>query len=374
MSQTTTSTNSFQVSDVEVSTKMLPELSFHAALMKFVQTPVEACSNSGGNLVGNVRSHPLIAAMHGAFCGHYPLVLSPDIIWLTITQGVASHINENAEELRHQFVAHEGQVDLVVRRDQFVKGSPHNQWPGVFTEFSEKIRDHIGSTCDLFVADFSTTGPVERAASEIVLLDAMQSYFTYEVRTLCGIPSIKLEGTVEDWQSIVFRAEKLCQHGLQWWFEDLQPILNQFVEAASGKIDRKFWDSIYKYNGSDGSGTPYVSGWVNCLFPYLWERTPMGAPRKLLPNPWIKNEPTELNGPTREVFPNTTAIAPFRWVIGMDEENLTAYDMEFIGGLVGVAQDPENLALRPEIGWAVRDAAAQSSPYGFDPENYLEEI
>jgi hypothetical protein len=29
--------------------------------------------------------------------------------------------------------------------------------------------------------------------------------------------------------------------------------------------------------------------------------------------------------------------------------------MEFLGGFVGVAQDPATLALRPEIGWAVRE-------------------
>jgi hypothetical protein len=30
--------------------------------------------------------------------------------------------------------------------------------------------------------------------------------------------------------------------------------------------------------------------------------------------------------------------------------------MEFIGGLVGIRQDPHTLRLRPEIGWAVREA------------------
>jgi hypothetical protein len=30
--------------------------------------------------------------------------------------------------------------------------------------------------------------------------------------------------------------------------------------------------------------------------------------------------------------------------------------MEFLGGFVGVAQDPETLALCPGIGWAVREA------------------
>jgi hypothetical protein len=32
--------------------------------------------------------------------------------------------------------------------------------------------------------------------------------------------------------------------------------------------------------------------------------------------------------------------------------------LEFLGGFVGVAQDQETLTLRPEIGWAVREAPA----------------
>jgi len=32
--------------------------------------------------------------------------------------------------------------------------------------------------------------------------------------------------------------------------------------------------------------------------------------------------------------------------------------MEFLGGFVGVSQDSGTLALRPEIGWAIRSADA----------------
>src|SRR5262249_21944116 len=156
--------------------------------------PVESCSRYHGKLVAEVRSHPLIGALHAAFSSHRPVTLSPDIIWLTLCQGFAHHINMNAETLRRRLVSHEGKLRLAVRRDGFVKGSPENDWPGVFAEFSEAIRAHIGDAHGLIVANFSTTGPVERAASEVVLLDSMQAFFSYEVHTICGIPSITLEG------------------------------------------------------------------------------------------------------------------------------------------------------------------------------------
>ena len=76
-----------------------------------------------GRLVAGVRSHPLIATLHTAFDEHRSVCLSPDVIWLTILQGLAHHVNANAEILRKHFVRHEGKLKIKVYRDDFVKGS-----------------------------------------------------------------------------------------------------------------------------------------------------------------------------------------------------------------------------------------------------------
>jgi hypothetical protein len=314
-------------------------------------------------LVANVRSHPLIGALHAAFATHRPICLSPDIIWLTLSQGLAHHINANAEQLRHHFVRHAGKLAVEVRRDDFVKGSPENPWPEVFAEFSSRIHEYLGEAHGWIVADFSTTGPVERAASEVVLLDAMQAFFSYEVHTACGIPRITLEGTVQDWQEIARRIQEFRRFELAWWVKPLLPILDEFVAAAGGKVRRRFWESIYKWQGSRGSGSPHVSGWVFTLFPYVSNpaaryggriggKTPASA---LCRNPWLGTYSSR-HGPGRDAFPCLPARAPFLWKhLGTD------YEMEFIGGLIGVAQDPQTLYLRPEIGWAIRQANAVAS-------------
>src|SRR5262249_25707188 len=148
---------------------------------------------------------------------HRPLCLSPDMIWLLICQGVAHHVNVHAEALRSRFVQHQGKERIVVRRDDFIKGSPENPWGEVIDEFSQRVREYIGSAHDLFVPQFSTTGPTERVTAEIVLLDAVQSYFEYVLRTLCGIPAITLEGTAEDWREVADRAQAFAKFNLEWW-------------------------------------------------------------------------------------------------------------------------------------------------------------
>lgn len=353
MIQSLMASNTFEVSEVALATKPLRKWPYPKAVSAFLSRPIEACSKYDGELVANVGNHSLIVAMHLAYGKHYPLVLSPDILWLTITQGLAQHIKKNAESLRHKFVSHQGKLRIKVVRDDFVKGSPDNPWPEVFAEFSERVREHIGESHDLIVADFSTTGPVERAASEIVLLDAMQSYFNYDFLSICGIPSITLEGTVDDWESIATRAQALAEYDLDWWIDPLMPILRQFVNAAEGRVDRAFWASMYKDNKRPCSD-PFISGWVLKLFPYLFD-----SDRRLTRNSWLEVESFR-SGPERKEFPNMPSVAPFEW-----QYFDSTFAMEFIGGLIGVSQCNSTLAVRPEIGWAIRDTKpAKKAPDG----------
>jgi hypothetical protein len=296
-------------------------------------------------------THGLVAAVHSAYSQHYPLVLTPDMIWLAIAQGFADHVNANAERLRSKFVRHQGRVNLQVRRDDFIKGSRDNPWPEVFAEFSEQIAAHIGKQRDLVVCDFSTTGPHERAASEIVLLNAMKSFFSYEFQTLCGIPEITLEGTIEDWQSIRRRVQALEEYDLSWWTTFLGPVIDQFVATAKGRPDKLFWETLYKHEG--GSGGPYVGGWINVFFPYLLAHEAATPERNDRLEAWQHSfDPNQHRAITMARIPSGVSAVPFKWqYLG---ESLA---MELLSGFVGISQDARTLAVRPAIGWAVRQGA-----------------
>lgn len=386
----------FAVSDVPLATTPLPAMPYRDALLIRLgdaeRHPLESWSQDTKTLVEINEYisgvHAFLLTLHWAYGDHRPLVLSPDMIWLLITQGFALHVHHNAEKLRHKFVAHEGKVVIQVRRDEFVKGFAGNDWEGVFGEFSYKIREHIGDTTHRFlVREFSTTGIVEKAAMEIVLMDAMQPYFIYALETGCGIPSITLEGTPEDWKQIREGAEQLAQFDLEWWTKHLLPVLDQFVEASRGNIDQHFWQEFYKLDG--GSGGPYIHGHVVNLFPYFGsrhlpdttllaelefylrqknppfteaqiayhlaeyqQRLQRGEVKSsgLYPNPFLGNTGTEFNAMKTNSVSSCVSAVPFIWnYFGQ------MFPMEFIAGFVGTAQDEETLALRPEIGWAVRE-------------------
>ena len=107
---------------------------------------------------------------------------------------------------------------------------------------------------------------MERAAAEVVLLDAMQSYFEYRCYTGCGIPSITLEGTDDDWKTLADRVQGFREFGLGSWLDVLSPILDQFARASQGDVDPAFWRSIYKFNSMSGGAV--INGWITAFFPY----------------------------------------------------------------------------------------------------------
>jgi hypothetical protein len=349
----------FTVSEVAPSRERLPSTTLVQSLQLRTKSGFEAGAANLPDLVAPTAKglHPFIETVGAAFADHYPLVLSPDDVWLCLAQGFAIHVNEHAEALRGHFVQHEGKAEIIVLRDEFRKGSPDNDWPGCFAEFSDKIAGFVGKKRDLVVADFSTTGPIERAASEIVLMSALQAYFSYVVVTRCGIPEITLLGNTEDWRSIRRRAEAFAELDLGWWTEALLPVLDHFIDASSGNVDKAVWESFYKLN--NGSGGPFVSGWINALFPYINEdrdredEPSVGVVKR---NDFARiRAPGERapygGGPRTSEFPQGFSIAPFLWkYLGTD------IPMELLGGFTGVSQSPETLAVRPAIGWAVRDA------------------
>ena len=48
-------------------------------------------------------------------------------------------------------------------------------------------------------ADFTTTSPTVKMASQIILLSSVQRYFDFECLTECGIPGIEMLGSENDW-------------------------------------------------------------------------------------------------------------------------------------------------------------------------------
>jgi len=290
--------------------------------------------------------HPLLAAVYQAYSLHKPLVLSPDSLWLTISQGVAHHMAIHGERLRNRLVAHSDRLELRFESQGWVAGTPENPWSEAFESWSAQIRDHVGAQVhDALICDFSTTTAVEKAASQVVMLDIFQKYFRYVMVCICGIPEITLRGEPSDWERLATKIDALEVFDMPWWLEHLRPLAAQFVRASNGDVDPEHWKNICKLESAYGGHL--VNGWVAKLFPYL---------RAFYHGPCTKRNPIFETGRGFQTMyaPSGLSMAPFVW---QDLQTGSARAMQALGGLVGVVEH-DDAALEPIAGWAIREASA----------------
>jgi len=306
---------------------------------------VEACDPSDGRLIP-CGFHGLAAAVHLAYSTHAPLVLSPDHAWLAIAQGLAAHVHLDPERWCRELAGGEGRRTLEIRHDALTRRAPAEEWAKVLGGFARALRSECPQFVDLLTGGFSTTGRCERLAYAVTAMDVFEPYFEYRVRTICGIPSITLEGTSADWMSVRDRAERLRSFDLAWWLEALLPLLDQFVAAAAGHAEVSWWQGFFNEMGM--SGGPYITGHIRALFPYLCYKEEK-VPRRIARQPFPRTGGDYEGVLTSDILPGGLSKVPFTWRY-LDTE----IPMEVVAGFVGIGVSSGSRGLRPEVGWAVR--------------------
>ena len=91
----------FKVSDVNQATKPLKTDSAKKIFENKLGYKIQyAPSNHLNAKFVYSANNTLIQTIQECYDNHRPLVLSPDIIWLSICQGISIHINENFDSLK----------------------------------------------------------------------------------------------------------------------------------------------------------------------------------------------------------------------------------------------------------------------------------
>ena len=297
-----------------------------------------------------------------AFDKHYSLVLSPDMIMLLISQGIATYINwteewlsmDNAERLRDKLVDFEGQKTLtIVMQGDLLE--QEKAWDWIIPAFCDSIDKNMKTAfSDLMVCDFSTTGMVERMSSQITMMESVKKFFKYKVIGMgCGIPDITLLGTPDDWRNIRSRLSRLDDLELGWWREKLEPVLDEFVKASEGNINRRFWlDMVNEYSperkteafcGSNGIIPAEYNGWFTVFFPF----TKNGDSDRIGRTPIRVTHNTKVSPEIKKV----DVLYVFVYPDGREE----IHNLELWAGFIGMEMDWENRTLKPSISWMMRE-------------------
>ena len=301
-----------------------------------------------GEKMAVMREDVFFDALVEAYADHRPFVISPDMVWQLIGFNFSEYVNNHSEEMRSLLVNHEGVKDLKIMTEEDILGDKNADWGDIFEKFSAVIAENTkGDIAQLMTSDFTTTGPTERIASQITLMESLKSYFHYIAgRLACGIPNITLKGTPADWRKVAEKVQGLEKYNMGWWTKELKPIMAEFVKTAEGHPDKKFWKDIVMRDLPDrlrGGGCSRekptdLDGWMVKLFPDMKK----GQMQTSIP--YGRMQGAELSS----VQFKYQLIDPITLKV-IEETDIMLY-----AGFVGVTVDKATGALEPKIGWIAR--------------------
>ena len=255
----------FKVDDVVQNKKPLESFKSTDAVANFIGKKLTFSPDNDSVLLVPVHGNGLINTIYLCYGQHRPLVLSPDIIWMTIAQGVSTHINKEFKQLESKLFTAKKPKIIKVRNDSLDYGAKY--WQQLIGSLSDSTRKYTQKDMYGFLAPrFSTTTQQIFTAYESNILYAYKKAFTYIGGAGCGIPYITITGTKEDWMLIREKLILLDNLGLDYWRKELEPVLDEFIAVFDNKRDPVFWKNMFKEYVDYGEHA--VSGWIIKFFPY----------------------------------------------------------------------------------------------------------
>ena len=308
----------------------------------------------------------LIQGLIAAYKNHYPITISPDMIWILIMQGFSRFMEKYENLVRERFVNFTGKKDLKLERLQY---SPYNAskevWDGIIKEFVQKIGNNVGKeVVDNLECDFSTTSAVAKVTSQVCIMSAMKQYFTYRVLMAgCGISSITLEGSIKDWEKIKSKLEFLSTKALKWWTKHLIPIIDNIITTKKyystyGQLNQElidFWKGMIRLKGEGDLYDPHmINGWIVKFIPNLSGEKPT-----------IYEELLETNVPDQII----SCPMEITW-LSMQGKRVD-FSCSLFSGFYGMVQDKKTFNVKPVIGYAIVVESQQESNITVEEKNKI---
>lgn len=293
-----------------------------------------------------VTKNELINTILLAYGHHRTLVLSPDDIMLVLSHAVCNCVNtyRNNNSTHSSYITHLNLTNLT--------NLTNLNWSRIIAEI-ESVENKVSS---ILIPEFSTTTRTSRISSRLATMSAFKRESRNEFTTLCGIPSVELRGTQDDWKLLKNKYENLKKlfndfNQLNQYFLDMDVIINVLFLmrslAPQGEIEapdriKQFWTKVVTQVSQvscDSGRCQYLSGWSQCLFPTFSKESTNNSAGDV---PERKNDQVP------------SSLCQCRIV-------LNNHSITFYSGFVG-CQEREDGALHPVIGWFAREDGKSTTP------------
>lgn len=230
---------------------------------------IETSQNENAYLISGGYKHGLINAIYTAYCNHTPLRLRPDDLWSSIVIILGKYINNN-KELRSKIMKADEKIHIKVDR-----GDGSINWIDVTEEIMHQLQAITNyDIVELIRPNFTTTTDKDRLIASISLMSGLRKKTSFSIGFACGISQVTLEGTEDDWNTLILKAEKirdLEDEVLNNWVSLLIVVLKKIHDSYSGNVDEEFWQRICTSIPRGSGGEQLFKGWFLVFCPFSTE-------------------------------------------------------------------------------------------------------
>ncbi|BAO49477.1 inhibitor of apoptosis protein [Alphaentomopoxvirus acuprea] len=201
-----------------------------------------------------------------AFSSHHGLIITPDVIWISILAQISLYINYNSQKLRHKFVNFNGKKPL-----QIIKENAMTNIPELIESFTDLLDEHIidKKFISWILTAFSTSTNHTKIVKSIMLMGTFKHYFNY-CCSECGLSQIIIKGNKDDWIRIRENLLKIKElnydnnpYNVEKWYNNLYNFITEFINAKENNINITYWEKFV--SEVNRSGGPYIYGHILAL-------------------------------------------------------------------------------------------------------------
>ena len=179
----------------------------------------------------------------------------------------------------------------------------------------------------------------------------------------CGISSITLEGSVQDWEKIKSKLEFLSNKALKWWTKHLIPIIDNIIKTKyyyqkDQRLNKdliEFWKNMIKVKGKGDLYEPHrINGWIVKFIPDYSDIKPK-----------INEEIQETE------VPDQIISCPMELTVLYLDGTKSIYKCNLASGFFGMIQEHETFNVKPVVGYAIVVEDKEKSKLTVEEKNQI---
>ena len=200
-----------------------------------------------------------------AYSNHTPVAIAPHDIWFMLMTEVAKVIRDNVEASRSLFTISDSRIEIAVET------TDPTDLTANLDKFEEKLRKLVPVDIDAFIPKFSTDTVASRLATMAAFMDGVQHYYEY-MMFCCGIPAIKILGTIDDWQLAKARFSEIAAMfesvgvDISAWLARVDSCFDNILSSLNGEDRSDWWSQIFTQTKVGSGGQLKIDGWIVGLY------------------------------------------------------------------------------------------------------------